>query len=1247
MIWICLVAALLPAATRGASSRQKECTDAAPWRMSDAEKTHLCDGDTASRTTAKCATLALKQRALPKSEVVALCRNAASLASAECAVAIDRSAARRISSTPPLVVRLCRGSDPAAAATCASAAAKALSGLEPAHWVELCRAHSAASAASVGAVVDCAESAMRIVSFQRATAVDPSAHPVVMLCARAVDAKAPPLCARSASHRLEAPTVARLCAGAHPDAPTAPTGCYAAAPRAWTEEQRAELCAGATTSAPAACADYVDRGRAVVSPSSAALLCRGAVDAARADAPSRCIKVFERDVGVEAFGEAHAVALCAEVNAPSFAPNALLPVDCAAKLHKLGRRGQGGALDAPTIVHLCQRARGKVGSDGTKACVDVLHRRSGSRRDGAFSAHVTRTLCAGATSDAPAQCFFAAPDAESAEVRAALCAGATSNAAAHCAQKARRSGLRAEDAPHGHSGAASLVAHLCAGTASEAPAACYADSPYSVIDAVKVPACGATRDAASAKRIARCLELAARTASDRLDERAPGGGGGRMPTATGTAVIRLCQRAAAMADEATVKAAVECFTTAPRELAPLARAQLCGGNARGEVGEARDCAKELSRLASAPLLRELAPALCAGAPSQQPARCATDSVLRALPAPSRAMLCRGARTDLPVRCMRAVEGVRAMSDDQRVELCRRVADEGELICLVDAFKLRVAHALGSIARIAQLAALCAGATDATPAACASAPVVQKRLDPAQQVALCTGSDARGVVDAEAALDTVLVGFLRAERRDLEVAVPAACFSLVDFLSVPGALALCSGARELTRALCVAAFNNRRHEMWSLADADLMRLCPAVAPGSYAVTAPARCVAVFREGPLMGSRMVPLLADAADAPAGTEAFAQKHVPVPMHAMSGEESATLCSGAESSWPARCALHLLSPSGQKERRAQNASVRATTEGLLLRAMPGDAAVLCRGARSEAPLRCAVAAGAAVGDGMVAAACSGARSAGPGKCIATISPHIDGALRLRLCRFAASSAPALCSNAAPSGLAADDLATLCVGARSDAPALCALDAPSYGVELDQRHVLCSGAVSEAPTGPLLCFAQVRAKLYGFERNAALDLCRGATSSVPVHCAAAALTGRNLRSDSVFARWQRNAEGSAGAVHDAAAEPGASTSRDGFVTALCTGAASAGPGQCAAAVANGNVAVEAKDIIALCRGTAAATPGFCAVAHTKEARRARGASADSDEAPGACVLLLRWRCVCNVARLRATSTFKRVDPLD
>ena len=1220
--------ALLPAATQGASSGQKECTDAAPWGMSDAEKARLCDGETASRATAKCATLALKQRALPKSEVVALCRNAASVAAAECAVAIDGSA-RRISSAPTLVVRLCRGSDPSAAATCATAASKALSGLDPAHWVELCRAHTAASGASVSAVVDCAESALRILSFQRATAVDPSAHPVVTLCARAVDAKAPPLCARSASHRLEALTVAQLCAGAQREAPEAPTACYATAPRAWTKEQRAELCAGASTSAPAACAEYVDRGRAVVSPHSAALLCRGAVDTARADAPALCIKVFERDIGVEAFGEAHAVALCAEVNAPSFAPNALLPVECAAKLHKLGRRGQGGELDALTIVHLCQRAHGKAGRDGTKACVEVLHRRSGSRRDGASSAHVTRTLCAGATSDAPAQCFFAAPDAESAKVRATLCAGATNDAAAHCAQKARRSGLRAEDAPHGRIGAASPVAHLCAGAASEAPAACYGDAPYSVVDAVKVPACGATRDAASAKRIARCLELAARTSSDRLDERASGGSA-RLPTATGTAVVRLCQRAAVMADEETVKAAVQCFTTAPRDLPPLARARLCGGDARGEVGEARDCAKELSRLASAPLLRELAPALCAGAPSQQPARCATDSALRALPALSRATLCRGARTDLPVRCMRAVEGVRAMSDDQRVELCRRVADEGELLCLVDAFKRRVAHTLGSIARVAQLAALCAGATDATPAACASAPVVQKRLDAAQQVALCTGSDARGVVDAEAALDSALIGFLRVERRDLELAAPAACFSLVDFLSTPGALALCSGARELTRALCVAAFNSRRHEMWSLDDAELFRLCPAVAPGSYAVTAPARCVAVFREGPVMGARMVPLLVGAAatGAEAGAEAFAQKHVPVPMHAMSGEESATLCSGAASSWPARCALHLLSPSGQKERRAQNATVRATAEGLLLRAMPGDAAVLCRGARSEAPLRCAVAAGAAVGDGMVAAACSGARSAGPGECIATISSHIDSTLRLRLCRFAASSAPALCANAAPSGLAADDLATLCVGARSEAPALCALDAPSYGVELDQRHVLCSGAPDEAPLGPLLCFAQVRAKLYGFERSAALDLCRGATSSVPVRCAAAALTGSNLRSDGVFARWQRDTEGGAGAARAAAGELGASANRDGFVTAMCSGAASTGPGQCAAAVANGNVAIVAKDIIALCHGTAAATPGFCAVAHMKEARRVRGTSMEGDEAPRACVSMLRWRCV-------------------
>ena len=1197
------------------TASQSECVRAAPWGLTDAESASLCEGASASALTAKCATVALKRRGLSKAEAVELCRGSTSAAPGQCADAVDRSTAlRRVAAQPALVVSLCRDVVDAETAEkipeCVAAAAAALSGGSagtPALWVEICRAVETGFF-EYEPTIGCAERALRIQSFAQAEHhAAGAAHPVVTLCANAIDAKAPPLCARSAPHALDPPAVAQLCARARDATPEGPTTCYAAAPRAWDKEERVALCIGATSAAPAKCADSVDRGRPVLGAASAAELCRGVVDPDRVDAPSKCIKAFERDIGVEKFGEAAAVRLCSAATDPSL-ESALVPVECATGLWKLKRRGTGGGLNTATMADLCAHARTKEDGVAVSDCVERLHR----RRDSDVTADVTRTLCTAASSDAPAQCFFAAPHQESAEVRAELCAGATSSAPALCAEKTRRSGLRSDE---NGKGGRSLVAQLCARATSESPAACYASAPHSVPSALRVPACAATTDDASAASIARCLELAKRGASERLDERVAGSDA-RALTATGVAVVQLC-RAAARMDESVVRSAVDCFTAPPRDLAVAATVQLCSGvmdtsTGRIVVGEATACAKELARVSSIMDLNALAPTLCVGAPSKQPAQCATDATLRGVSAASRVLLCRGAWSDVPIRCMRAVESVRGVTATQRVELCRRVASEGELACMTDALERKIMASMDNANRIDSLVVLCRGAVDSAPAVCASTTTVVKRLTPPQVTQLCSGATASSAINADD-LSSLLVGFLRVDRRDLEHPAPAACFSMVRFLAPHAALSLCAGAIDLQRALCVASFGNGRAHMWSLADDDMLRLCSSSSGGGAPrrITGPARCMAVLREGPLHGVRMVDYLGDESVTEAA-RAFAEKLVAVPMQALSGTEAATLCADAMSSWPARCALHLLSPSGRATRKELNASVRSTESGLLLRAIAADAAMLCTGASSEMPLRCAVAAGERVGASEAAVVCSGARTVGPGECMAKISRHIDAPLRLRMCRGAVSEGPALCANAAPSGLKADELFELCSGATSAAPALCALESPSYGAELDQRHILCSNAPDDHMMGPLQCYSRVRSRLFGYERTAALWLCRGAYSSAPVECAAAALSGHNLRSQRAYEEWQTVSSAAGGGQTPFPA------SRDKYVHELCSEATGVGAGKCAAAIADARIDFSAAKMLKLCRGAVSGTPGFCAVDYLKSGEHAEDGD-DADAWVAAC----------------------------
>lgn len=481
---------------------------------------------------------------------------------------------------------------------------------------------------------------------------------------------------------------------AHPAPATTSDDCERFAPLGWAKPHRQRLCAVHPTAlalGPARCATAVKEQR-IPSLSSSIDLTISLCSNASSDAPARCAAAASTTRALRA--PEYRVELCR--GAPEEAP--VGPVTCF-------EHDPLVALD--TRLNLCQGARGptpvecfaafplpRFGVDAAvRMCRDDQRHTAqcvGHSAMAILSDTAVLTLCAHATSEAPALCFEALqkniPTVEQ-EQRIQLCAHATSLAPATCVQETLQTHVwRRMLLPPAQAGP--LLVSLCAGsslsTEAAAPAQCLGQAPPSLSLHDKVALCQGSQSPAPAI-CARDLPT----------------------TTTHNVTIVLCQ-GTTHDEEAAAK--VACFTHAPYGMPALDKAILCK-EAFGK--DPATCAKAAARqIRTAADGWDAIVHLCQHAATDAPAGCFA-SAPQSLSLDGRVTLCIAAETSQgPPQC--AAQAPRHLSKDVVVRLCAHAPNAGPVQCL----RALLASSLGSSLSDTEQLQLCRGAQDDTPAQCA-------------------------------------------------------------------------------------------------------------------------------------------------------------------------------------------------------------------------------------------------------------------------------------------------------------------------------------------------------------------------------------------------------------------------------------------------------------------------------------------------------------------------------------------------
>ena len=284
---------------------------------------------------------------------------------------------------------------------------------------------------------------------------------------------------------------------------------------------------------------------------------------------------------------------------------------------QLGKDLDGG--DAATLPARCvghsalRRLRGMTGS--------ATRQKGGKAAEEHAAARARVRLCRGATSLQPVACVGAAPSFLSAPERLALCAAATDDGPARCAAAAAPACKSSGGS--GSSLSASHVVALCRGAADTGPGECMAAAPRGLAHPMPSSGTHATRKSRAAES-----ESAAQSTIVSLCTGAPAGAGPAKCLAAlrgalaklhkpdvAAAMVRLCR-------SATGTAPALCANAAPFTLSPSLKAAVCTG-VRAGIGPAQ-CAEELGRDGgggAAALPPKALARLCNGAHDAAPARC--------------------------------------------------------------------------------------------------------------------------------------------------------------------------------------------------------------------------------------------------------------------------------------------------------------------------------------------------------------------------------------------------------------------------------------------------------------------------------------------------------------------------------------------------------------------------------------------------------------------------------------------------
>lgn len=695
---------------------------------------------------------------------------------------------------------------------------------------------------------------------------------LLRLCQRAPAGGGPAACAKAAHHSVQRDDVVRLCAGAAGPGPGECSAATSLHARGLSAADRVGLCAGAPPQAPTAPAEcFAGASGASVDAQAAIAACAGSTD----DEPAACLRSLSA-LRSSVLGPDDYVRLCrarpvAETDGVARARRPLGAADCAI----LAARNRGSPSTADGIVALCEHAtseapatcahdaasRGGVGAetvDGVDA-VAALCRYAGeedpklpsrcfrSVRARSLSAFDKVLLCASPpeligtpeksrsvapnAAPGPAACASEAPYAMDAPLIVRLCRGAQSSAPAHCAAAVRSNRLSAEarvglcalatsSAPAQCAAAAPfslaphLVLRLCARAESDAPARCVSavSSAALASDAARVRVCAEAVPAAlsrvvaelgrageadagaaavmAAEEVATCvasvsLTHALKDAEDRVVACLPG------PPADET--VEFVDGAAAMPPPA--ECSVRC-----RILRHIAQRVQTPAN---EAKRVTQTPKAAAQTRARSLRRVVGPSECL--------RAVKDS---SLSTEALALLCSGALGAGPARCANAaarLAGVLPVSpqqddlEDDEIDAALR-SHRGEFNVIPRDDPSAAGQMLASaIARVQ----LCRGAFDDGPTRCLRR--VVGRLAPGDAIRLCAGSwgDARGPPtcasdalrrfgdDASWTSEDIVRLCQRSSGGDAAMCA----FTAPSWLGTDRTIALCSGAPSVAPALC--------------------------------------------------------------------------------------------------------------------------------------------------------------------------------------------------------------------------------------------------------------------------------------------------------------------------------------------------------------------------------------------------------------------------------------------------------------